>query len=121
MFRPNYAFKNNDPADNRASGHTVPCFQQRKLRLFHTVHPRVCQQKSVPNIRYLFPNEATLEDMALRSRLAADGTVRFLPYITHALHGLETFPEASLVVFTSRFTTIESSLRNLPGGRYLAQ
>ncbi|MBI3015498.1 MAG: zinc-binding dehydrogenase [Candidatus Tectomicrobia bacterium] len=45
-------------------------------------------------IKYIFPDEASLDVMAVGSRLVADGKVRFQPYLTHVLQGLEKLPEA---------------------------
>jgi len=45
-------------------------------------------------IKYIFPNEATMEDMELGIQLVASGRVRLKPYITHVLHGIEKLPQA---------------------------
>lgn len=60
-------------------------------------HDRVTLDLNVlrsKRIKYLFPDEATTEVMAVGNRLVACGKVRFQPYINHIIEGLESLPQA---------------------------
>jgi threonine dehydrogenase-like Zn-dependent dehydrogenase len=45
-------------------------------------------------IKYIFPDECYREDMMEGTRLLAEGKIRFKPYITHVLQGIDKLPEA---------------------------
>jgi threonine dehydrogenase-like Zn-dependent dehydrogenase len=77
-----------------AIGAVCPFGRLVQIAFFHDKVTLDLNTLRVKSIKYIFPNVATGADMDIGMQLVAHGKVRFKPYITHVLHGMEKLPEA---------------------------
>ena len=63
------------------------------------------------NLKYIFPEEAYREDTDLGINLVAQGKVKFSPYITHTLQGIEKLPEAiEITTYKGKYNAINPTV-----------
>jgi L-iditol 2-dehydrogenase len=65
-----------------------------QIAFFHdkiTLDPNIQRFR---NLKYIFPDEEHREDMDIGIHFVAQGKIKFKPYITHILQGIEKLPEA---------------------------
>ena len=73
-----------------------------------TLDPNILRSK---RITYVFPDEAPTMDMKIGNQLVAEGKVRFKPYITHVLQGIEKLPEAiDITAHKARYNAINPAV-----------
>ena len=78
-----------------------------QVAFFHenlNLDPNLLRSKRV---KYIFPDEAPKTDMDIGIQLVAQGKIRFKPYMTHVLQGIEKLPEAiDITAHKARYNAI---------------